>query len=344
MREFNYRLEALHQELQSGNSKNSEEFLKIIEELIKENDPEGFNSLGYAYYLGYPTFGHDYTRALKAFLKVLEIINDPYTANTVGYIYYYGRTTNGVPDYEKARKYFLIGAEGKIMESHYKLADLYYNGYGVEQNKQYARDIYLGLYDEALADFVSGEDTKFADLALRLAKVELDLHGKASLTALSYFLEAKHALELRENTRYVGDKKLYQSVVAEIAAINEERGIKFTKDARRPKYAKLNFNRDIRGINRLNYALACTVRPSENGKALITLTDLFEQKFLVTISELNYVERVAELVIELDSGFENPLDLLFVKVFVDEETGRVTLTDAPDETYILNFKEMKLKL
>lgn len=112
--------------------KKAEDFYKKYL-LINADKGEKFSmrALGYEYYEGTNGFILDPNKSLYWLEKYFEATNDPDVARTIGYIYYYGRTTNGVPQGDKAFQYFAIGhIAGKYYEATYKLADCYLKGYG----------------------------------------------------------------------------------------------------------------------------------------------------------------------------------------------------------------------
>ena len=77
----------------------------------------------------------------------------------LGYMYYYGQ--HGVTDYEKAFKYFSMGADEPDnvdnLWCRYKLADMYHNGFYVEQDEKKYRELIvlyeLIPFDEESFDF-----------------------------------------------------------------------------------------------------------------------------------------------------------------------------------------------
>jgi TPR repeat protein len=66
-------------------------------------------------------------------IRLFELTDNPQYANTLGYIYYYGRCNNGVPEYDQAFYYFSYAAANGLYEGMYKLADLFWHGYGCKK-------------------------------------------------------------------------------------------------------------------------------------------------------------------------------------------------------------------
>lgn len=188
-------------------------FIKYIDELCKMHDISAMRIKAYEMYGGDGVYPCDWNTCEKYLLEVFDAEFDPDIANTLGYIYYYGRT-DGTPHYDLAFRYFTIGASAGNHESQYKLADMYERGQYVKQNTAVAMSICSNLYYETMKQFIKGDlSCKFADVALRLglmyAEDEID-------TALGYLFEAKYAIRMRENLRYIGDKKVAARIDAEI--------------------------------------------------------------------------------------------------------------------------------
>ena len=112
-------------------SQKCEEFYRIhLQVNANENDARSMRTLGYEYYEGTNGFPLDMEKSLYWLEKYFEATGDPDVARTIGYIYYYGRTTDGVPQGDKAFQYFAIGhIAGHYYEATYKLADCYLKGY-----------------------------------------------------------------------------------------------------------------------------------------------------------------------------------------------------------------------
>lgn len=82
MREIIKRIEEVQEELERGNSVNLAEFKALLEKLLAANHSYAYETLGYAYYLGYPSYERDYVKAEEAFLRSFELAEDPFVANT----------------------------------------------------------------------------------------------------------------------------------------------------------------------------------------------------------------------------------------------------------------------
>lgn len=204
-------------------------YKQFVLEFSKQGDIEALEALGYGCYGGNRVFDCDWKKSEKCLLKLFDIVEDNAAkacyANTLGYIYYYGRTSNGVPDYEKAYKYFSFASFNGIYEATYKIADMYKNGYGVMKSAETAENIITKLYNENIKYIQNGEfDTKFADIALRMGDFckDEDIEYSDFEQMLMYYYQARFAIRMRmKEKNYYGDESVAR-------AIDEQ--IKQTKD------------------------------------------------------------------------------------------------------------------
>lgn len=114
-------------------------YTEAMDHLITStNDPGMMMQLG-GYYYGQ----RKYDLALKYYEMASSFDYEP-AHECLGYIWYYGRT--GEKDYEKAFKHFSAAAKRGNIVARYKLADMYKNGYYVEQDKEKYKAIVEELY------------------------------------------------------------------------------------------------------------------------------------------------------------------------------------------------------
>ena len=172
---------------------------KFINSRCDKDDELALYTKGYACYGGNRLYHCDWYTSRDCMIRLFDKTDDPMYANTLGYIYYYGRCNDGVPEYEKAFHYFGIAAANGMYEGMYKLADMFYHGYGCKESKRTARALYGMVYDDCLRRFLERDDTNFADAALRMGNVfakgineEIDY-----TTAYFYYLQADYAAKLR---------------------------------------------------------------------------------------------------------------------------------------------------
>ncbi|MCQ2512746.1 MAG: sel1 repeat family protein [Lachnospiraceae bacterium] len=154
--------------------------------------------------------------------------------NTLGYIYYYGRTNDFKPEYDKAYKYFSIGAEGGFYESLYKLGDMYLNGYYVEKDPERAVQYYLQVYEEVEHQFRAEEfGGVFADISLRLGSLYRKGIGcrKDERKALFIYTMADYAIKERmKYENFFGNQKVADSITKELTELQEKFGVDVTKE------------------------------------------------------------------------------------------------------------------
>lgn len=186
-------------------------------EFCENEDIDGLSAVGYGCYGGNRAFECDWKKSEECILKLFNLVGDEqsksFYANTLGYIYYYGRTTNGVPDYEKAYKYFSFAAFNGVYEAEYKIADMYKNGYGVIKSKKTAENIVNRLYYENLKYIQNGVfDSKFADIAFRVGNLYKDdenIYDSDFEKMLDLYYQARFAIRMRINeTNHYGDEKV----------------------------------------------------------------------------------------------------------------------------------------
>lgn len=214
---INYLKEKTHQE--KSNEEELELFVKIVDEFVEQKDKEALRIKAYACYGGNKAYPCDWIQSRDCLLELFKIDSDPYIANTLGYIYYYGRTNNGIPEYEEAYKYFSIGAFYGIFESSYKVADMFFHGYGVPKMVDTARSMYEKVYLETYKYFLKGNDSKFADAALRLG----NFYSKQEEydRAYEYYLQADYAIRKRLSLDYYGDFVVFNGIQKALAKTRE---------------------------------------------------------------------------------------------------------------------------
>ena len=202
-----------------------EKFKKMLEEGVERELVEAMATKGYALYGGNALYECDWEKSRDLFERLYEITGDAQFANTLGYIYYYGRCNGGVPEYDKAFKYFTCGHMGGYYESAYKLSDMFRLGKGVPVNKKVAIDLVARIYNENLERLEHNEfGCKYADVALRLGSFfeNGDVVEKDLFTAYNYYLKAMYAIGKRVDFDYFGDKKVLSNI---------EKSIDRTRDA-----------------------------------------------------------------------------------------------------------------
>jgi len=115
------------------------QYLETLDFLIHETkDPDYMVELGAAYYEQ-----RHFDLALKYYEMAAEY-DHLYAISNLGYIWYYGRT--GERNYEKAFYYFDKARSMGDLIAAYKVADMYKNGYDVQQDVHKYQEIIEDLY------------------------------------------------------------------------------------------------------------------------------------------------------------------------------------------------------
>ena len=149
---------------------------QYLDQLCEADAVEALKIKAWGYYGGNELFACNWEESERYLLRLVEVAEDPYACNSLGYIYYYGRTTEGVPDYAKAFKYFSVAALYGIYEAMYKVADLCLKGKGIPMRcPRGAKNVIEWLYyDQLLPLFTNGKfDCEFADVAARMGRLQL---------------------------------------------------------------------------------------------------------------------------------------------------------------------------
>lgn len=193
--------------LEKASDEEKARYVDYINELADKGNETALRERLYGYYSGNAVFPQNFYQARDDAEKLFAATHDPVIANTLGYIYYYGRCNQGKGEYEKAFQHFSYGAANGLIESIYKLSDMYRNGYGVIQSAETAFHLVYMLYQESLEAFEAGNRGKLADVALRVGS--MTLHGEGTdcspERAIRYLLQAQFAVKERAKEHYYGD-------------------------------------------------------------------------------------------------------------------------------------------
>lgn len=249
-------------------------FKRYVAELCETNNKAALYAKAYGCYGGNRAFECDWAASRDALLKLLEIDDNPFLANTLGYIFYYGRCTGGEPEYEKAFKFFSVGAAGGVYESEYKLSDMFRHGYGVTKSEKIASNIIWQLYDENIKYIFDGDfDCKFADVALRAGNLFRDgVNCEADAdSAYYYYLQAEFAIRMRmlEDDHY-GDA----SVSAGIAKAIEEILPKTSYQKTRRTVRYISLENILRYRYRKHRRMELKIKQAKNGELLMKIRAL----------------------------------------------------------------------
>ena len=158
-------------------------YTEALKFLIEEaKDADYMVELGGLYYES-----RQFDLALKYYELAAEY-NNLYAISNLGYIWYYGRT--GERNYEKAFYYFDKARQMGDIIAAYKVADMYKNGYYVEQNEQHAIHLYFAAMNVCMSDDYHGDAIADIDLRLGTAFLHSDVLEHDASNALFHLNRA----------------------------------------------------------------------------------------------------------------------------------------------------------
>lgn len=161
-------------------------YIEALQYLFDEtHDSKYIAELGFYYYES-----RLFELALKYYEMAAELGNKSVYPG-LGYIWYYGRT--GKCDYEKAFRWFTLAAENGDIQSEYKLADMYKNGYGVDKDYEKYKEIIESLYPKVKTACYLHEP--LPEIATRLARIREE-QGRID-DAVSLYFQARDFLAQR---------------------------------------------------------------------------------------------------------------------------------------------------
>jgi len=159
---------------------------EALDFLIHESgDPRDMMYLGGIYYEL-----KEFDLARKYYEMAAACDHEPAHA-CLGYIFYYGRT--GEPDYERAFYHFKKSADLGNLQSAYKVADMYRNGYYVEQDYDEYVSIIESLWPKVKRSQYT--DGLIPEVGTRLAGIRAK-QGRTE-EAIALYLKAKRSLSGR---------------------------------------------------------------------------------------------------------------------------------------------------
>lgn len=152
-------------------------FTEALQYLFDEtHDSKYIAELGFYFYES-----RRFELALKYYEMAAELGNKSVYPG-LGYIWYYGRT--GKRDYDKAFHWFTLAAKNGDIQSEYKLADMYKNGYGVDKDYEKYKEIIESLYPKVTTARYLHEP--LPEIATRLARIREE-QGRIDDAVALYF-------------------------------------------------------------------------------------------------------------------------------------------------------------
>ena len=181
-------------------------YTEAMNYLIRQNkDPQAMLELGGYYY------GNKYFDLALKYYEMAAEYKLPYAYEGLAYIWYYGRT--GTRDFEKAFRYYSLAKEAGIMEAAVKLADMYKNGYYVEQNYEKYKEIIEELYPKVRKARTLGGPVP--EVFTRLAMIRKE-DGRIN-DAIRLLLEAKDFQARRlKNNAFFGDINIMKWLIDDL--------------------------------------------------------------------------------------------------------------------------------
>lgn len=155
------------------------------------------------------------------YYKIAVELGNINAVECLGYVYYYGRT--GKPDYKKAFFCFkeVMEKTGDI-EATYKVADMYRNGYYVEQNQEKYEEIIESLYPKVKDD--KNLSSLLPEVFSRLGQIRIRQGRNKEARAL--FLQGREFLAQRmEYSSFFGEATTMRFLVQglfEVADFDQE--------------------------------------------------------------------------------------------------------------------------
>ena len=338
-------------ELETADEETRAKYKEYVEALCSIDNATGLRTKAYACYgkgnIVYPT---DWKMSEACLLKLVELESDPWAANALGYIYYYGRTTDGVPDYERAFKYFSVAALYGLYEAIYKIADLCIKGEGVPMKCLRGAENIIGwLYQEVKPKFLSGNlDGQFADVASRMGRIYLAKAKEENTDtdeAHFYFLEALCALKLREPFNHYGDTSVLTGIRKGLAEARENTSFKDMPQDEKELLAVERLCRIIYNEDRFKVKVK-----KQGSKATVTIYKIGwdpEEPLFVVLPTIEYCKFIRKCEIEI-SGIKKYKKKNVGKSFIADHIyfydGKLVIENFVDKRrYQIKAKSFKLK-
>lgn len=170
-------------------------YTEAMDYLIKTAaDPDAMLDLGGFYYE---------QKRFELALKYYEMAAEykmPNAWEGLGYIWYYGRT--GKRDFEKAFHYYSLAKEAGITEAAVKIADMYKNGYFVDQDPGKYKEIIEELYPKVIKARYLNEP--LPEVCTRLAMIRKEEGNIDEAVRLLYQAKSFQGRRLKYNNFFGG--------------------------------------------------------------------------------------------------------------------------------------------
>lgn len=206
------KVEARFYDLQSPTDDEVFQFTEAMEYLIRETKQSRYMMHLGGYYYEQKRFD----LALK-YYEMAAAMNDVNANICLGYIWYYGRTGNR--DFEKAFRYYKKGMEARDLQSAYKIADMYKNGYYVEEDYEKYCEIIENLYPKVKNAMYLNDP--LPEIFTRLARIRSE-QGRYD-EARDLYIQAREFLAQRiAEHPFFGDLNIMRWLVEDFAKLPME--------------------------------------------------------------------------------------------------------------------------
>ena len=271
-------------------------FRELVEQACDEKDTVAMHIKGYECYGGGDLYACDWEESRRLITELFDLTGNPQYANTLGYIYYYGRCNGGIPEYDKAFQYYSIGAAHDLLESMYKIADMFKAGKGCIKSPKTSAHIIQKLYMDVRPRFCRGSDANFADIALRFASIFRD--NEDYVYAYEHYLEADYAIKKRLlKSDFFGNYKVQENITGSLEEVRAHLPETFFVDE-----FELENTRLLNDLFDLEKKIRVHVeRTGENCyKMELSVEEASdEDKLLVVFPRIDYVELTDKLVFKV---------------------------------------------
>lgn len=312
-------------------------YRELVDQACEEKHVGALRLKGYICYGGGDLYECDWEESRRLITELYEITENPQYANTLGYIYYYGRCNNGVPEYDKAFQYYSIGAANDLLESMYKLADMFKGGKGCIKSPRTSAYIIKKLYKDVRPRFCHGSDANFADIALRRAAIYQE--NEQYQEAYACYLEADYAIKERlKKSDFFGNIKVQENITKSLNEVREQLPKEFFVDRSTLVYPY--FLRDLFNIGKQVKVDIQEVEVNRYKMRFSVVEASEYDKVLVVYPELDYVIRTDTLEYEVITEkpivyYENSNDEIILDAFITPELGEFFFCRDNEDVFFL---------
>ena len=196
----------------------------FVRRLYQEGDVQAIRILAKGHLEGGIAYRQNRELARRYLQELFDKTGDALAANALGYIYYNGYTNNGIPQYDKAFRFFSYGVLDGVDESIYMAANMLIHGQGTVKNTDMGLNLLVDGYRNSLHDFCREYfDCRFAEYALYMGDCCMEgiIYGMGTKDAYRFYLEADYAAKKRKKTDRPVAENLVEKIEKSLEAIRE---------------------------------------------------------------------------------------------------------------------------